>query len=1591
MTHPVVERIAALPREKRALLARRNPLSFAQQRLWFLDQLEPGNPLYNIPLAVRLEGPLRVAAMRAAVAEIVRRHQVLRTLFPAFDGEPLQVALPAAAGFPVPVVDLAGLGSTLRRREAARLTRAEARRAFDLAADLPLRLTLLVEEPGVHRLLLTMHHIVSDGGSFEVFVRELGVLLAAAGPAGKGAPGLAPLPVLPPLPVQYADFARWQRQVLSGARLEGLLGYWRRQLAGLAADLELPTDCPRPARPTFRGTTVALELGGADAAALAALARRHGVTSFMLLLAGFQALIARLSGRTDVAVGTPAVNRDRVELEGLIGLFQNTVVLRTDCGGDPSFTELLARVRDVTLAAHEHQELPFERLVDELQPERSLNRQPLFQVVFTLKTGRRAVERLAGLRVAPLPTPKGAAKFDLTLTAIERPGSLRLELELARDLFLPATAARLLVQYRTLLRAAAADPGRPLSRLPLSDPAERHQLLWEWNDSGPALDGGVAMHRPFEEQVRRRPDATALAAGGEALSYGELDRRANRLARWLVRRGVGPEVRVGVCLERSAEMVVAVLAVLKAGGAYVPLDPAFPAERSSLVLADAGAALVLTAGGLLAEPAVADRAGRGAGPGGGPGRGPGPEIVRLDAIRRQVAAESAEPPAAAIDPDSLAYLIYTSGSTGRPKGVEVPHRGVVSFLRCMARELAAGPGDVLLAVTTLAFDIAVLELFLPLAVGARVELADRDTASDGEALLCRLAACGATLLQATPATWQLLLDAGWAGTRGLCALCGGEALPPALAAELRGRTAALWNVYGPTETTIWSTLHRVGGEDGPVPLGRPLAATRVHLLDARGEAVPAGVPGELAIGGVGVVRGYHGQPRATAERFVPDPFGRRRGERLYRTGDLARHRPDGTLAFLGRVDHQVKVRGFRVEPGEIEARLGAHPAVREAAVVVRRDARDYSVLVGFLAWRDGARGDVAALRAFLRETLPEYMVPSALVALPALPRTPNGKLDRRALPELDTTHLPGASGAVPVRTPTEEVVAGVWAEVLGRPGALADDHFFDLGGHSLLATQAVSRLRRLFAVELPLRALFEAPTVAAMAAYIDAARRAGEGLRLPPMERVPRDGDLPVSFAQRRLWFLDQLEPGSAFYNLTAAVRLVGPLDPVALAAALGELVRRHEALRTVFPAAGGEPMQRVLSAAGPPPLPVIDLAALDPARREAEQAAQVRRLGRRPFDLARGPLLRVTLLRTAGSETRSEHAVVVCLHHVIGDRWSLAVFVRELAVLYRAFAAGKPSPLPDLPVQYGDFAAWQRRWLDDETLERQLAYWRRHLAGCPERLRLPTDHPRPAVQRHRGVRHRFRLDPGLRDDLRRLGRAEGATLFMVLLAGFAALLHRLSGQDDLVIGANVANRHHLETEGLIGFFANLLALRTSLAGDPPFRALLAEVREVALGAYAHQDVPFERLVEELRPRRDLGFTPLVQVVFSFQNVPTTPAGEGEDGREGLAMEPLRTDGGTAKFDLVLDLAETADGLAGTVEVDRDLFTPATAARLAASYADLLAAAAEDPGARLSELGAALQARQAEKRRTEARRFENQDALLLRGLRQRVLAPADGP
>ncbi len=1472
------------------------PLSFAQERLWFLDRLEPGSATYNLPVAVRLRGNLDISALERSLGEILRRHAALRTTFHESGDGPIQVVAPPEP-FRLPVDDAPGSMEE------------EARCPFDLEAGPIFRAHLFRLAPGDHLLLVNLHHIASDGWSMGILVREVAALYGAFR-EGRPSP-------LPELPVQYADYARWQRSWLSGEALAAELAWWRETLAGLPERLDLPTDHPRRGGAETRsGARRPVRLGSELTRQIAGLSRREGATPFMVVLAAFQTVLGRWAGQEDLAVGSPIAGRTRMEVEDLIGFFVNTLVLRGDLRGDPTVRDLLVRTRRMVLATHEHQHLPFEKLVEELSPVRQLGRTPLFEAMLAFQTALPGAPELPGLEVEIVPVDPGVAKFDLLLDLTERGGELVGWLEHDADLFEAPTLDRLLGHFEALLSGMVSSSGERVFGLPLLSAAERHQIL-EWNASAVARPAEASIPALFLEQVDRTPEQEAVRFAGESLTYRDLEERSSRLARHLRRLGVGPEVVVGIALDRSLELIIALYATLKAGGAYLPLDLSHPDERLAFLLAEAGAPVVLT----LAEHAPRFAGSRAA-------------VVRLDAERSVIEAESTDRPPLEIRGDHLAYVIFTSGSTGAPKGAMNTHAAIANRLLWMQEAYRLDASDRVLQKTPSTFDVSVWEFFWPLIAGATLVIARPEGHRDSSYLLRTIHDEAITVLHFVPSMLQVFLDEPGveeAASRLRQVMASGEALPADLASRFAERLPGvrLHNLYGPTEAAVDVTSWTVEAGEPAVSLGRPIANLEIHILDRSFRPVPVGVAGELCIGGAGLARGYLGRPDLTPERFVPALSGAP-GARLYRTGDLACFRPDGRIEYLGRIDHQVKIRGLRIEPGEIEAAILGHSVVKEAVVVAREDRPGDRRLVAYLVPGQGELR-IEDLRASLRARLPEHMVPSAFMVLEALPLTANGKLDRRALPAPEGR--PRAA-SVPPRTEAEQAIAGAWREALGLEAVGVDESFFDLGGHSLLATRVLSRIREAFRVDLPLRALFEEPTVAGLARRIEAAV---QGPHLPslPIVPIPRVGALPLSFAQQRLWFLDQLEPGAPLYNIPAALRATGPLDVPALTHALGEVGRRHEALRTTFASVEGAPVQVVQ----PPSafsLPVVDLSGL--AEPEGPVLGLAAKEALRPFDLAQGPVWRALCLRLGPAD----HVLLVTMHHIASDGWSMGILVREVLTLY-----GAHLPLPELPVQYADYALWQRDRLQGDLLQNELAYWREQLASLPA-LELPTDRPRPAIRSHRGSNRPVELGADLTAGLRRLARREGTTLFMILLAAFEALLARHSGQRDLAVGSPIAGREHLEIEGLIGFFVNTLVLRGDLSGDPPFRTLLARARETVLAAHLHQEVPFERLVEELEPDRSPSRTPLFQVMLSLGNAP-------RDIPETRGLRLWRMDAAeilppVARFDLSLALEEREGGLSGVWEHSAELFDATTIARMAGHLERLLAAVVADPGLRLSEL-----------------------------------------
>ena len=1533
------------------------PLSFAQLRLWFLDQLQADSPLYNIPGAFSIKGVLDVIALEQSLHDLVQRHEPLRTTFAVHDEQPVQIIAPAL-DLPLFVVDLSDLADSLRQETIAHLASEEAQRPFQLQRGPLVRATLLRLNPRAHILLLTLHHIVADGWSAEIFFSELDACYTARVTGGTAVPVQ-----LPDLPLQYADYAFWQRQWLQGEVLEQQLTYWRTQLAGIPPALELPTDYPRPPVQTFHGRRHPFSCPPVLSVQLKALSQQEGVTLFMILLAALQTLLFRYSGQTDIVIGSPIAGRTRIEVERMIGFFVNTLVLRTNLSGNPRWKDVLFQVREMTLAAYSYQDLPFEKLVEELQLERRLSQSPLFQVLFVLQniSARRvgASQSDWGLNLEQLEIESETAKFDLSFELVETPLGIEGYIEYNTDLFEPATIERMAGHYTTLLAGMVTDLEQPIATLPLLTPAERQQMLEEWNTPHRSPSQHECLHTLFEIQATQTLDKIAVVFEEQQITYRELDQRANQLAWYLQRLGVGPESLVGLCCERSLEMVIGMMGILKAGAAYVPLDPDYPSQRLAFLIMDTNMSVLLTQQRLverLPEIAPSQRTDHAL------------RVLCLDTEWRQIVEQPTRRVQGVVGPDNLAYVIYTSGSTGQPKGVLVNHRQVVRLFAITQAWFQFGKDDCWTLFHSIAFDFSVWEIWGALLYGGRLVVVPFWQSRSPENFHHLLAEQHVSVLNQTSSAFRQLVEVERDARHTDEALhlrlivFGGEALDLQSVRswfERHGdRAPQLVNMYGITETTVHVTSAPLTMDDvqGVLsPIGRPLLDLQVYVLDAAGQLVPVGVTGELYVGGAGLSRGYLHRPELTAERFVPHPFSQERGARLYRTGDLARYRADGQLEYVGRNDAQVKIRGYRIELGEIEAVLGRYPEIQGAVVLMREDTPGEKRLVAYLVMEQGAFAPpMTQLRLYLQAQLPDYMVPAHFVFLDALPLTANGKVDRQMLP-IPTSAEPtqgDKDDALSAQTLVEAVLMAIWSDLLSRDRVGVQDNFFELGGHSLLATRMIARVREAFQSEIPLRTLFEAPTINALAARIEVARGdIAKATEMSPLLPRSQETILPLSYAQERLWFLSQLEPESPAYIIPVTLRIQGELNRDALRDSLNALSQRHEVLRTHFGVADGIP-QQVIVPQLQIDLPIYDVSHLPSETRQQALQLQITREVSQAFDVSQGPLWRALLLCLS----EDEHILLLTIHHSLADGWSIGILVDELNAIYGAIVAGGPSSLPPLPIQYADYALWQRQWLQGEVLERQVAYWRTQLSKAPTILNFPTDHPRPALQTYRGEADFFTLSPTLSHELQVLSRREAVTLFMTLLAAFQVLLFRYSGQTDLVVGTPIAGRVRRETEGLIGLLINTLALRVDLSGDPSFRVLLGRVREVCLDAYMHQDLPFGKVVEAVQPERSLSHHPLFQVMFVLQNAPIgmqfVASEDQEDDKDHSSRVfrpyPVASSNATTKFDLNVELIDSPDGLHGIVEYNTDLFARETIEQLIKHYQTLLAGIIANPNAWLS-------------------------------------------
>ncbi|WP_437581584.1 amino acid adenylation domain-containing protein [Sorangium sp. So ce887] len=1508
-----------------------SPLSLEQERAWGLDRSRGAAPGLHERGAVWLDGELDVPRWVQAIERLAARQAILRTSFAERDGQPVQVVSPQAE-IAFREVDLAADGRSASEDSALEMARRETSLPLDPERGPLWRVSLIRVHPRRHLVALSMHPMVSDGEpSVALFFSELF-------DGYHGVERQAPT-------MRYQDYARRQRERRTPELLDRQLAHWRRELSGAPEALEIRTDRPRPAARTFAAGSAERALDRELVRELRALALEEDVALSAVLLAGMHAVLHRTTGQDDVLIGVALSGRDDEETKGLIGTFGNLVVVRGRLGADPSFRSLLRQVRRSMQEGKENGDISFSSLAEQLSLPRDPSRAPLVQATFASKPGTLEPRRGALLTLTPAALEATEVAFELAVRVEESEASVIARVEFNRDLFDQATLERLLGHWAVLLRGAASDPERPVSELPILTEEERRTLL-AWNRGEVFDPPRDRLHERVEAHARRSPSAVAVVFEGQRLTYAELDRRSNQIAHLLRESGAGPEVPIGVCLERSLEMIVALLGILKSGGAYVPLDPSYPADRLAFLLEDAGVPVILT------EERFASRL-----------RSGSARVVCLDADRAMIERQREDKvgPAPNEGPDDLAYIIYTSGSTGKPKGVMVTHANVVRLFDHTASAYRYSDRDVWTLFHSYAFDFSVLEIFGALCHGGRLVVVPFVTSRTPDAFYRLLGDEGVTLVCQTPSALRQLIHADAAAEPALrdrlrlrLVIYGGEASDVAMLEPWWDRHGdehpRLVHVYGPTETTVIATHRAMGKPDLERPwsssIGVAFPDVRVLLLDRNRAPVPVGVAGEIYIGGPGVARGYLKRPELTQERFLQDPFGDSPDSRLYKTGDLARYLASGEIEFLGRIDDQVKIHGHRIELGEIAAALCQHPGVREVAVVVREDAPGDKRLVAYVVPRavQGASvGDeqalLPALRALAQRQLPSFMVPSAFMALEALPTSPNGKVDRRALPAPGGDRQELGRAFVAPRSELEEALAGLWKELLRVERVGVHDSFFELGGSSLHAVQLFSRLRGAFGIDVGFQELFDHPTVAGLAALSQGGGRAAPRAE-HAIPRGTRTGPVPLSFAQERMWFLHRLAPESRAYNCLCPFRLTGDIHVPALDRSLRELVRRHEILRTVYTEIDGQPVQIVAEDASFR-LDVADLQHLSEGEREAQAQQLIEAEAQRIFDLKRGPVFRAGLLRLGPRD----HVLWLHIHHIAVDGWSLEVAYREIAALYDAFCREAPPPLLNTPLQYADFASWQREQLTEETLSGLLAGWRQRLLDVPPLLQLPSDRVRPPVQTFRGATIPFQLDPTVGRAIRDLGAREGVTVNMVLLAAFAALLHRVTQRDDLLVGLPSAGREHADLEAAIGFFVNVVPIRIDVSGEPSFEELLRRVRDVCLDAYAHDRLPFERLVQELQPERDPSYSPLVQIVFAPQ-----PPAERELHLTGVEARAIDTDTKKTIFDVSLYAWESADSVAGMLEYSTDLFERATMGRMMNHLFTLLAAATSDPARSVSSM-----------------------------------------
>lgn len=1484
------------------------PMTSSQQRLWFLQRYTGSSSLYNMPIFLRLQGALNRQAMEKAFAKVFERHELLRTRFYQTD-EGFFQQLNAAEPFKLNAIDLADTEMQAERLQAVLQEMADY--SFDLEQGELIRLRLIKLAQDEYVLATCAHHIITDGWSVNVFMRDFTAFYQSELKQEEA--------VLPPLPIQFADYAVWQQQVLASSAGEQDLAFWQAYLKDVPYFLELPADFKRPKTARHQGALYEFAIDGSCKQSLSALAKAQQVSVYVLLLSAFAVLLARYSGQRRLLIGTPFAGRNYKELEDLIGFFVNSLPIKAECSGKQSFIDVLQQTQQSFLAASSHQQVPFEKIVDAVQPERNESYSPLFQVMFTYINEAAHADALADLSVQLIPSARTSAKFDLTLS-IEEQGRLLTGLfEYDTDLFEQAGIERMMTAYLNILTAVVSKPDVLIEQIDLLSAEDYQRIVYDWNDCRTDFPRHRTVPEQFQLQARQRPDHIALIHGERQLTYRQLNEQANQLAHLLIEHGVKAGDYVALYLQRGCDLAIAMMATLKAGAAYLPLDMAYPLERLALMHWQMDIAVTLTQQSLLANAQVFGQT----------------EILAVDRLDKQ--AYSTTDPSCG-HANALAYVMFTSGSTGNPKGIGITH-AAINRLVLDTNYIDLNPNDRVAQANNTAFDASTFEIWGALLNGACLAIADRETSLSVTDFVGFLRAQKITVLLLTTALFNQIIrqqpDA-FAGLRYV--LFGGEKVDPeqVKAVLKHGKPEHFLHIYGPTESTTfasWYEINAVSDTALTVPIGWPLANTRLYVLDAQLKPVPVGVSGELYIAGDGLSPCYINQPMETAAKYVPDVFSRQPGERMYRSGDIVRWNNDGVIEFIGRVDQQVKIRGVRIELGAVETAINAYPSVQQSYVRVKDIAGQGSkCLIAYFS-AIAQQVDVAGLRLHLQSALPDYMVPAALVPLPNLPLTPNGKIDEKALPEPNAEHYHQTASEPPV-TDTEIKLAQLWEPLLGVQ-VKRDSDFFLLGGHSILVMQLANRIRNSFDVKLPIRELFEKSILREQAKAIE---DSGQDVALG-LKPAAKADDYPLSFSQERLYFLQQLYPDSSAYNMVTALKITGPLDVDCLQACFDRIINRHSVLTTVFTLKNARPRQKILDVSQLP-IECLDWSADNKSMQQIKLDQLLAQETNHVFRLDSLPLIRVQAVKMGPQD----HVLVINNHHIMSDGWSQSVFMKEWLSLYQAAILGTQAELPALSVQYVDYAVWQRQLLDSERLEQLLAYWRSTLADMPPALNLPADFVRPAVQTFTAQSETFSLDAGLTSALNQLAEQQHCSVFALLLAGFNLFLARYSGQYDFAVGTPVANRSHQETENLIGFFVNTLVLRNRIEGDPLWLDFLAQVKDTVIDAFAHQELPFEKLVEALQPERDLSNTPFFQAMFLFHNAATQAPR-----LPGLEIEPLPLASKEVKFDLTLAMHELDGQLIGTFEYNADLFKAERIQIICRGFAHLLKQLAHKPEKRIGD------------------------------------------